>query len=258
MIGWKVSTRLRWVAVSAVVATMTATVYAVTYGIDPDDYSGTITGLTPKATLVIYRANNAGTGFQVQRVLSVDDGGTWAPTGTKVFGHDLIPGEEAPYHWDNLNGPSGAWRCYTAQECGDFSVFGAWFPQQLARSVTIRTTMRGEQAIDPVELWAFDKNGIRLLTCKLDGVTSQVLQTADLPGPYLYKPSPPRNPAYGACGRVLEKKNCAVHTNAPGDCDYVVEMTVTRPQVDIRLVWFGGSLWDNTHANLDALSYDIP
>ena len=44
-----------------------------------------------------------------------------------------------------------------------FKVFGVYFGSP-ARSVTIQTTIRGEQGLDPVELWAFDTNGDRVWT----------------------------------------------------------------------------------------------
>ena len=53
------------------------------------------------------------------------------------------------------------------------------------------------------------------------------------------------------CGKVIEKKNCS--GDDPGNCDYVVEMRVQRRVGDIAFVWFGGLLWDNSHANVDAL-----
>jgi hypothetical protein len=35
-------------------------------------------------------------------------------------------------------------------------------------------------------------------------------------------------------------------------------MRVDRHQGDLAFVWSGGKLWDNSHANVDALTYDSP
>ena len=115
----------------------------------------------------------------------------------------------------------------------------------------VLTTIRGEQGLDPVELWAFGTSGERVLQCKLNGVaSSDVLQSGVLPPPKV------RQSAFSDQGqhlrRGIEKKNC-MYTNAyPGDCDYVVEMRVERTHADIGFVWFGGKFELNSHANVDA------
>jgi hypothetical protein len=84
-----------------------------------------------------------------------------------------------------------------------------------------------------------------------------VLQSGVLPPPTYYNVV---QPVIGdTCGMVVEKKNCTPYPNAPpGDCDYVVEMRVQRKAADIGFVWFGGTLWDNSHANVDTLTYVVP
>ena len=52
-----------------------------------------------------------------------------------------------------------------------------------------------------------------------------------------------------------EKKNCS---GDPGNCDYVVEMRLQRRTADIGFAWFGGLLYQNTHANADHLTYVVP
>lgn len=246
---------IRVLAIGATVAVLTVAVQAATIFIEPDNYAGDMSGVAPGARLVTVRDNGMGTGYVFQKVYSVD-GGSWSPTGTRVFGHSVLsPGEKA-YHWDNIWGPGGAWNCYKFGACGEFKVFGVYL-RAPAQSVKILTTMRGEQAMDPVELWAFDTNGERVLQCKLEGVTGDVLQTGVLPPPKSYNVPGPAKP--GLCGTVLGKKNCMPWPNAPpGECDYVVEMRVERKAADIGFVWFGGKLWDNTHANVDALTYTVP
>jgi hypothetical protein len=224
----------------------------VTVTIEPDDYTGNISEIAHDVRLFTYRGVT-GSRPRYQAVYSVE-GGKWAPTGRRVFGHSVTYPGEVSYHWDNLSGLSGAWQCYHFNECGDFKVFGAHFDTP-AQEVRVLTTMRGEQAPDPVELWAFDTHGQRILQCKLDGVSSEVLATGVLPPPRLS----PTLFKWMTCGGVVEVKNCATYPNAPpGDCDYVVEMRVQRHAADIGFVWFGGRLWQNTHANVDRLTYTVP
>jgi hypothetical protein len=239
----------------ATVAFLTVALQAATIMIEPDDYVGDLSGVAPGARLVTVRGNSSGTGYVFQKAYSVE-GGSWSPTGTRVFGHSVLSPGELAYHWDNLAGPNGAWDCYAFDNCGTFKVFGVYFGSP-ARSVTIQTTIRGEQGLDPVELWAFDTNGDRVLQCKLNGVaSSDVLQSGVLPPPRYYNlPFPTRA---NVCGEVLEKKNCSASPYAlPGDCDYVVEMRVERKLADIGFVWFGGKFYYNSHANVDALSYTV-
>jgi hypothetical protein len=245
----------RWIAVGATFVLLSAVVQAATIFYEPDAYLGEMSGAAAGARLVTLRGNDLGTDFAFQKVYSVE-GGSWSPTGTRVFGHSVLsPGEQA-YHWDNLAGPSGAWSCYQFGTCGDFKVFGVYF-RAPAQTVKVLTTLRGEQALDPVELWAFDTNGQRVLQCRLDGITNEVLQTGVLPPPAYYNVPAPTDGL--ACGKVLGKKNCMPYPNAPpGDCDYVVEMRVQRRPGDIGFVWFGGTFWQNTHANVDRLTYTVP
>jgi hypothetical protein len=237
-----------WLAVGGAVALLTVAVQAATITIEPDDYAGDLSGVAPGARLVTVRDNGVGTGYVIQKAFSVP-GGSWSPTGGRVFGHSVLGPGDLAYHWDNLASAGGAWECYANQNCGQFKVFGVYF-RKPASSVKILTTMRGEQAMDPVELWAFDTNGNRILQCKLDGVDNEVLQTGILPPPRYYNPVS-RTP----CGAVVEVKNCQ---SQAGDCDYVVEMRVQRKAGDIAFAWFGGRLWGNTHANVDALTYTVP
>jgi hypothetical protein len=223
-----------------------------TITIEPDDYTGDISAV-PGARLFTWRGTNSGPVYR--RVLSVE-AGSWAPTGSRVFGHDVTYQGEMSYHWDNLASWGGAWRCYQFAECSLFKVFGVRFYTP-ARTVKLLTTVRGEQAQDPVELWAFDTNGQRILQCRLNGITNEVLQTGVLPPPrYDNMPFTLRAPT---CGAVVEVKNCRPYPNAPpGDCDYVVEMRVQRQAADIGFVWFGGTLLGNSHANVDTLTYTVP
>ena len=108
--------------------------------------------------------------------------------------------------------------------------------------------MRGEQAMDPVDLWAFNDSGQRILRCRTNGIDQGVLnsgvlfQSVDVDSGIV-------------CGKVVQKKKKNCSGGSTGDCDYVVEMRVQRRVGDIAFVWFGGPLWDNTHANADALTY---
>jgi hypothetical protein len=230
------------VAGTVVLATVAVNA-AVVNTIEPDDYAGVISG-GPNVRLYTLRANAHGNGIAFHDVLAVS-GGAWNPTGQAVFGYVPLAGE-LDYHWDNIGSFGGAWDCYTSQHCGAFRVFGAYFRRPV-HAVTVLTTMRGEQAMDPVDLWAFSLQGQRFRQCRLYGVTNEVLETGVLPPP-VYLNSPSRM----TCGRVVEKKNCS---GQPGNCDYVVEMHIRRLANEIGFVWFGGQLWQNTHANVDRLTY---
>ena len=227
------------IVVAATVALATAAVHAATVIIEPDAYANVIAG-GPGAKLFTLCPNAAGNAIAYQQVLAVA-GGAWAPTGSKVFGHAVLSHGEVAYHWDNMN---GAWGCLTSGSCSDFKVLGAYFKEPLS-TVRILTTMRGEQAMDPVDLWAFNASGERILRCRTNGIDQGILNSGVLPPPVYLESG-------NACGRVIEKKNCS---GDPGNCDYVVEMRVQRRAGDIAFVWFGGLKWDNTHANVDALTY---
>lgn len=232
-----------------------APLLAATYSIEPDDHVGDISHAAPQARLITLRHNAAHDGFSHHPVLSVE-GGSWAPTGSRVFGHAATFPGELGYHWDNL-GWLGAWDCYVyGPVCGEFKVFSAVF-REPASSVKILTTMRGEMAMDPVELWAFDSDGQVLLRCHQQGVVGEVLQTGVLPPPHYYTHGIPIR-ARKDCGAVIEVRDCGEGNTDPGSCNYVVEMRVERKKADIAFVWFGGKLWMNTHANVDLLTYTIP
>ena len=172
-------------ALGATVALLTVALHAATITIEPDDYVGDISGVAPGARLVTIRDNGLGTGYVFQRAYSVE-GGSWNPTGARVFGHSVLGPAELAYHWDNLAGPGGAWNCYKFGDCIEFKVFGVYF-RSPARSVKVLTTIRGQEALDPVELWAFNTSGERVLQCKLNGVaSSDVLQSGVLPPPRYY------------------------------------------------------------------------
>ncbi len=238
-----------------VAASFACAAQAANYSVEPDDYTGSVTDAAPHARLVTVRNNATFDDYIFQRAYSVE-AGTWAPTGKRVFGNlPMQPGDLA-YHWDNVSGPGGAYDCYAFASCGEFKVFGVYF-RKTASSVEILTTMRGEQAMDPVVLWAFDKDGNLILKCEQSGVDNAVLQSGDLPPPYYVPLIPSRLEI--PCGGVKEVKNCDPSPSAPYNCDYVVKMYVQqRHGPAIAFVWFGGKLWDNTHANVDRLSYTIP
>ena len=232
--------------VAGTVALAVAGVGAIGYVVEPDDYTGDMSAVAPGARLNTLRRNTTHDGFTLSKVYSVV-GGSWAPTGTRVFGHTVPLNSGQPaHHWDNLN---GAWDCYTSQSCDTFEVFQAYFTEPVSE-VKIQTTMRGEMAPDPVELWAFDTSGQRVLQCRLNGVDASTIQSGVLPPPHYV------GPLSLPCGKVLEKKNC--QSSSLGNCDYVVEMRVGRSAADIKFVWFGGRLDGSSFANVDALTYTKP
>jgi hypothetical protein len=232
------------IVVAATIALATVALHAAaTVTIEPDDYAGFIKG-APNVRFYTVRPNDAYDGLAFHNVQAVG-GGSWSPTGHAVFGFVPRPGELSS-HWDNM---IGAWTCYAYRRCPRFRVFGAYFRESV-ETVTVLTTMRGEVAIDPVELMAFRSNGDRILRCRLDGVSNRVLVTAVLPPPVDVD-----SPSGATCGQVLERRNCS---GQPGNCDYVVQMRAHRKIGDIAFVWFGGQLHGNSYAHVDRLSYSVP
>jgi hypothetical protein len=234
--------RTFWSVVVATVALATAAVHAATVTIEPDNYANAIPG-GPGVTFFTLRQNATHDGIAFGKVYAAT-GGAWTPTGQKVFGHSVLSPGELAYHWDNIGSPGGAWDCYTSQDCVSFKVLGAYFKEPVS-TVRILTTMRGEQAMDPVDLWAFNASGERILRCRTYGIDQSIVNSGVLPPPVYVESG-------NVCGKVIEKKNCS---GDPGNCDFVVEMRVQRRVGDIAFVWFGGLLWDNTHANVDAFTY---
>ena len=142
---------------------------------------------------------------------------------------------------------NGAWGCVTSGSCNsDFKVLGADFKEPFGTVEDPHHHARGEQAMDPVDLWVFNDSGQRILRCWTNGIDQGVLNSGVLLLPV---------DVYSGivCGKVIQKKNCS---GDPGNCDYVVEMRVQRRVGDIAFVWFGGPLWgDIAYANADALTY---
>ena len=73
--------------------------------------------------------------------------------------------------------------------------------------------------------------------------------------------APPRYivpaPFVGAvCGGTVSVKNCGVA--GPGDCDYAVELTVSRRAADISYIEFGGGYATGTYSLVDKLQYWLP
>ena len=222
---------------------------ALTITIDPDDHTGNMTDVPFGAKLYSVRPNATYDDFSFAGVYSIA-GGNWSPTGTRVFGtYSLLTGTSP--HWDEMI-QAGA--CLAGNGCSNFKVFGVYF-NTTASSVKILTTMLGEASQDPVELWAMDVDGNVLRKCRqVGGVFA--LQTGVLPPPRLVG-VPKLNGHVPTCGEVIEVKNC---TGGPGstNCDYVVEMRITRSQPDIGFVWFGGQVAGNSYAHVDRLTYSIP
>lgn len=221
--------------------------HAATVIVEPDNYTGDISNVAPGATLSTFRWNGAN-GFQYAAAYSVL-GGSWSPTGTRVFGHRTTSSSEPAHHWDNLN---EAYSCDQGNPCPlKFYAFRVDLDTPTTK-VSVLSTLRGEQAPDPVELSAFNANGVRLLRCRAVGVSNNTLQSGVLPLPRYFSSSNP-DPWGAACGVVVEKKNCV--GALPGNCDYVVSLSVTRRQSDIAYVMFAGPLFQNTWAPVDKLTY---
>jgi hypothetical protein len=220
--------------------------HAVNITIEPDNYTGDISNVAPGAKLSTFRRDfNAASGYAFHPVYSIL-GGTWTPTGTRVFGHRKNLASETIHHWDYA---SGAYYCeQDPLDCTqNFYVLRVDFRTPTTR-VEILTTQRGEQAMDPIELVAFNAAGQRLLRCQVSPVTNTVLATGVMP--------PPKYLGSGTvCGAVLEKKNCSGAD--PGNCDYVIKARVLRRQADIAYVMFAGPLFQNTWAPADKLSYEL-
>ena len=232
-----------WLASCAIASAASVT-------IEPDKFllGGDLSNVGPGATLSTYRTDGMG-GYYYEPVYAIA-GGPWSPTGSRVFGHLTHKPSETAHHWDDL---TFAYLCMT------FGGVDCLVPAYLLRvdfaspttTVEILTTMRGEQAMDPIELVAFNSSNQRILRCRVHPVVPSVLQTGVLPEPTYYDPA---NPGGGKrCGVVISKKNCS--GSQPGNCDYVVSARVVRRQQDIAYVWFGGLLSDNTWAPADSLTY---
>jgi hypothetical protein len=214
--------------------------------IEPDNYVGLIGDVAPGATLTTFR-RSGDLNFQMP-VYSVA-AGSWAPTGTRVFGHQTkLPGETTA-HWDNLSEaywcPFDPWTCSMP-----FYVFRVDFDEP-AREVSILTTVRGEQAPDGIELQAFSEVGDRILRCHVFGVDETVLQTGVLPGPRYVVNGVPNG---SSCGKVIQKKNCVGHR---GNCDYVVKAILRAQHQQIHYAMAGGLLLHNSWANIDQLQYEL-
>lgn len=218
---------------------------AATITIEPDNYVGHIGDVAPGATLSTFRrAGNSNIQTDVYSLAA----GSWAPTGTRVFGHQAKPPETA-HHWDNLS--QAYWCPFDPTLCGaPFYVFRVDFDEP-TREVSILTTIRGEQAPDGMELQAFNAVGDRVLRCHVFGVDNDVLQTGVLPGPRYVVHGSPNG---GSCGKVLRKKNCTGHR---GNCDYVVKVILRTQQNEIHYAMAGGLLWQNSWANVDQLQYEL-
>jgi hypothetical protein len=219
---------------------------AATITIEPDNYLGQIGDVAPGATLSTFRSLGMNS-FTKKPVLSVL-GGTWAPTGIRVFGHAKESASETIHHWDYL---SKAYFCEHFNMCDlPFYAFRVEFdtPTNL---VSVLTTMRGEQAMDGAELHAFNEQGVRIMRCRVLGIDQGILQSGILPAPRYVVP----NATGRICGSILAKKNCV--GASPGNCDFVVQLNVTHTPKDIKFAMFGGLLLENTWAPVDRLQYRL-
>lgn len=220
---------------------------ATTITIEPDNYVGLIGNVAPGAQLSAFRAAGPG-GFVFHPVYSVDVG-TWAPTGTRVFGKKPMSPSEPSYHWNNL---AGAYSCESAGSCLDnFYVFRVDFEVPTNR-VTVQTIF-GEYAQDGMELHAYNSSGTRIMRCRMEGWNPASVTTGVVEPPRYIVPAP----FVGAvCGRTVSVKNCG--STGPGDCDYAVELTVSRRVGDISYIEFGGGYATGTYSLVDKLQYWIP
>src|SRR5687767_15262374 len=101
-------------ALIAATALGLGTAHAAEVVIEPDHYVGNVSNVAPGATLSTFRRGPSGT-YQFTSALSVA-GGSWAPTGNRVFGHSLIGPYDRAELWDNLN---GAYACEQSGFCFD-------------------------------------------------------------------------------------------------------------------------------------------
>jgi hypothetical protein len=244
-------TSIHRLAFAAAAATIAVAAQAANVTIEPDNYTGVVSGVAPGATLSTFRYNGAG-GWTRHRVYSIDVG-NWAATGTRVFGHTKVAPTETIHHWDYLQ---GAYSCEHDGFCSsNFYTFRVDFDTPTSR-VEVLTTVRGEMAQDGFEFWAFDSNGDRIQRCIVAPISNATLTTGVMPPPRYYAPFPLVGQP---CGAVLLKKNCPpLPATYPGDCDYVVSMNTRRVQSDIAYVMFAGRLEGNSVANVDKLTYWLP
>jgi hypothetical protein len=224
---------------------------AETITIEPDNYVGLIGDVAPGAKLRTFRSTVSGGvgGFVFHPVYSVE-AGNWAPTGNRVFGkRPMSPGEPS-YHWNDLQSAylceSGGGSCFD-----NFYVFRVNFDVPTNR-VTVQTIL-GDSMADGMELHAYNSSGTRIMRCRLEGWNDATYETGVVEPPRYIVPAPFVGTV---CGRTVAVKNC--ENRGPGDCDYVVQLTVSRVAGDISYVQFGGGFATGTYALVDKLQYWIP
>jgi hypothetical protein len=241
-------TRIAGLALGAALAMGTAS--AVTITIEPDNYVGVIGNVAPGAHLSTFRSNGLG-GFVFHPVYSVG-GGTWAPTGVRVFGHRTMSASEPTNHWENL---AGAYSCESGGFCLDkFYVFRVDFDTPTTRA-SVLTTVRGEIAQDGMELHAYNAAGVRIQRCRMGGWNPASSASGVVAPPRYVVPAP----AIGdVCGGTVLKKNCGAYGPGPGDCDYVIQLNVRRAASDISYIQFGGGNATGSFSPVDYLQYWLP
>ena len=219
---------------------------ADTITIEPDNYVGLIGDVAPGAQLSTFRLAPPD-GFVFHPVYSVD-AGTWAPTGNRVFGKRPVTGEPS-WHWNDLH---EAYRCESRGDCIDnFYVFRVNFDVPTNR-VTVQTIF-GDSMTDGMELHAYNSSGIRIMRCRMEGWNDATYETGVVAPPHYIVPAT----FFGAvCGRTVSVKNCG--GVGPGDCDYAVQLTVSRTAGDISYIQFGSGNAEGTYALVDKLQYWIP
>jgi hypothetical protein len=223
---------------------------AVTITIEPDNYVGVIGNVAPGAQLSTFRSDGLG-GFVFHPVLSVS-GGTWAPTGVRVFGHRTTSPSEPPNHWDNL---ATAYSCESGGACGDkFYVFRVDFDRPTSRA-SVLTTVRGDMAQDGMELHAYNAAGLRIQRCRMGPWNNATIATGVVASPRYVVPAP----AIGdVCGGTVSVKNCGIAGPLPGGCDYVIRLNVRRVASDISYIQFGGANPTGSFSPVDKLQYWLP
>lgn len=223
---------------------------ATTITIEPDNYVGVIGDVAPGARMSAFRRNSTGTGFVFHRVHSVDVG-TWAPTGTRVFGKKPQSAAEPSYHWNDL---ASAFQCESGISCLDnFYVFRVDFDIPTNRASV--QTIFGEYAQDGMELHAYNSAGTRILRCRMDGWNPATDVTGVVDPPRYMVPAP----LIGAvCGGTVAVKNCAILGPVPSGCDFAVKLSVARAASDIAYIEFGGGYATGTYSLVDKLQYWIP